>query len=71
MQSQQQLHHQQQQQSQHGSKQSGNQIYQPSDSEFSFELCGAPNALELGRQRSSVQRSISQPECANEKTLLR
>lgn len=42
--------------------------YQPSDSEFSFDLCGISGNE---RQRSNVQRSISQPECANEKSLLK
>lgn len=49
--------------------------FQPSESDFSFDLFG----LDSKRQRSStstsnVHRSISQPECANtttEKSLLR
>lgn len=84
MQNQQQLHQQHMQQSQQHGKLSATQLYQPSDSEFSFEMCGVAGAgigsgsgngsglgAENNRQRSNVQRSISQPECTNEKTLLR
>lgn len=91
MQNQQQLQRQQQHSPQQHGKLSANQLYQPSDSEFSFEMCGASgvgtgggggvcgssSAIGSGlgaeslRQRSNVQRSISQPECTNEKTLLR
>lgn len=52
-------------------------LYQPSESDFSFDLCAAATAAsEMKHQtqhRTNVQRSISQPECTNEneKSLLK
>lgn len=65
------LHHQQQtQQTQHQqlAEKSVATHYQPSESDFSFDLGGVEK-----QQRTMVQRSISQPECANEneKSLLK
>lgn len=64
-----QMQQQQSQQLNLSGKQIGATPYQPSDSEFSFDLCGISNNE---KQRMNVQRSISQPECTNnEKSLLR
>lgn len=76
------LHQQQQMQFQQFQQQSGKQmtaIYQPSESDFSFDLAaaapGGPVDMRHGsaQHRTNVQRSISQPECANEgdKSLLK
>lgn len=51
--------------------------YQPSENEFLFDLCGITNKPQtipqIQSQRTSVQRSVSQPECAvsKEKSLFR
>lgn len=55
------MQHQQLQHQQHIGKPMST-LYQPSESDFSFDLCGADKQ----QQRTNVQRSISQPECANE-----
>lgn len=68
---QQQLYQQQQQPQlppQYPGKQQAETSFQPSDSEFSFDLCGI--SINDNKQRN-VQRSISQPEGTNEKSLLR
>lgn len=76
------LHQQQQMQFQQFQQQSGKQmttLYQPSESDFSFDLAAAAavgpvDARHVSAQhRTNVQRSISQPECANEgdKSLLK
>ncbi|XP_058836587.1 potassium voltage-gated channel subfamily H member 7 isoform X8 [Topomyia yanbarensis] len=78
---QQQLQHQQQQLQQSGK--TGMSSYQPSESDFSFDMCvgvGVSGAGEQAssmakqqqaQQRTNVQRSVSQPECANEKSLFK
>lgn len=77
-----QLLHQQQLQQHQQQYATGKQIatpYQPSESDFSFDLCGvADKSLthlqqQQQPQRINVQRSVSQPECAasNEKSLFR
>ncbi|EAT47292.1 AAEL001592-PA [Aedes aegypti] len=55
--------------------------YQPSESDFSFDMCAAAGDAPSGslakhggptsQQRTNVQRSVSQPECANEKSLFK
>lgn len=46
--------------------------YQPSESEMSFELAtGGPMSGQSSVQQRNVHRSVSQPETANEKGLLR
>uniref|UniRef100_A0A1B0GQ31 Uncharacterized protein n=1 Tax=Phlebotomus papatasi TaxID=29031 RepID=A0A1B0GQ31_PHLPP len=70
------LHQQQQiqmqiqlQQQQAAAKQAMTTSYQPSESDFSFDMCTAADKAPGPAQspRSNVQRSISQPECTNEK----
>lgn len=76
------LHQQQQMQFQQFQQQSGKQmttLYQPSESDFSFDLAAAAAGVPVdvrhvsAQHRTNVQRSISQPECANEgdKSLLK
>lgn len=79
------MHQQQQMQfQQFQQQQSGKQmtaLYQPSESDFSFDLAataaagGGPVDLRnvSAQHRTNVQRSISQPECTNEgdKSLLK
>lgn len=79
-----QFHHQQLHQQQQQMQQSGKTAmssYQPSESDFSFDMCaGAGDAASgsvakhgglMVQQRTNVQRSVSQPECANEKSLFK
>ena len=61
------------------------QSYQPSESDFSFDNLSTttdnntkqphslppPQQLQQQQQQRNVQRSISQPECANEKSLFK
>nr|XP_019553866.2 potassium voltage-gated channel subfamily H member 2 isoform X2 [Aedes albopictus] len=80
----QQLHHQQQQMQQSGK--TAMSSYQPSESDFSFDMCTAAGDATSGgggggmakhgggpsaQQRTNVQRSVSQPECAAEKSLFK
>ncbi|XP_055530031.1 potassium voltage-gated channel subfamily H member 2 isoform X11 [Wyeomyia smithii] len=75
----QQLQHQQQQMQQSGK--TGMSSYQPSESDFSFDMCGGVSGVgdpgssmakhQQAQQRTNVQRSVSQPECANEKSLFK
>ncbi|GAB0089900.1 Ion_trans domain-containing protein [Sergentomyia squamirostris] len=75
------LHQQQQiqiqiqmQQQQAATKQAMTTSYQPSESDFSFDMCTAADKVPgtVQTPRSNVQRSVSQPECAdNEKTLFK
>ncbi|XP_021695943.1 potassium voltage-gated channel subfamily H member 7 isoform X7 [Aedes aegypti] len=79
-----QFHHQQLHQQQQQMQQSGKTAmssYQPSESDFSFDMCAAAGDAPSGslakhggptsQQRTNVQRSVSQPECANEKSLFK
>ncbi|XP_058465403.1 potassium voltage-gated channel subfamily H member 6 isoform X3 [Malaya genurostris] len=78
---QQQLQNQQQQLQQSGK--TGMSSYQPSESDFSFDMCvgvgvsgtgdpvGSMAKHQQAQQRTNVQRSVSQPECANEKSLFK
>ncbi|XP_055686281.1 potassium voltage-gated channel subfamily H member 6 isoform X3 [Lutzomyia longipalpis] len=74
------LHQQQQiqmqiqlQQQQSATKQAMTTSYQPSESDFSFDMCTAADKASAASQtpRGNVQRSVSQPECANEKSLFK
>ncbi|XP_055700968.1 potassium voltage-gated channel subfamily H member 6 isoform X3 [Phlebotomus papatasi] len=74
------LHQQQQiqmqiqlQQQQAAAKQAMTTSYQPSESDFSFDMCTAADKAPGPAQspRSNVQRSVSQPECTNEKSLFK
>ncbi|XP_065086185.1 potassium voltage-gated channel subfamily H member 2 isoform X2 [Ochlerotatus camptorhynchus] len=75
----QQLHHQQQQMQQSGK--TAMSSYQPSESDFSFDMCAGAGDAASGsiakhgglapQLRTNVQRSVSQPECANEKSLFK
>ncbi|XP_059615567.1 potassium voltage-gated channel subfamily H member 6 [Phlebotomus argentipes] len=67
------LHQQQQIQIQAAAKQAMTTSYQPSESDFSFDMCTAADKASATSQtpRSNVQRSVSQPECANEKSLFK
>ncbi|XP_062553163.1 potassium voltage-gated channel subfamily H member 2 isoform X5 [Armigeres subalbatus] len=79
-----QFHHQQLQHQQQQMQQSGKTAlssYQPSESDFSFDMCAGTGDAASGsvakhggptaQQRTNVQRSVSQPECANEKSLFK
>lgn len=75
---QQQLQHQQQQMQMQQSGKTAMSSYQPSESDFSFDMCGGTGDAgssmakhQQAQQRTNVQRSVSQPECANEKSLFK
>ncbi|XP_055631737.1 potassium voltage-gated channel subfamily H member 2 isoform X8 [Toxorhynchites rutilus septentrionalis] len=75
---QQQLQHQQHQMQMQQSGKTAMSSYQPSESDFSFDMCGGTGDAgssmakhQQAQQRTNVQRSVSQPECANEKSLFK